>query len=401
MIMTRKHLTSARPTAKRLLRGASLIELMVGLTVGMIVILAVTATVALVNNQRRTTVAGGDAKESAQTALGMIDRSARLAGAGLFYNGQLICTNINIHYNGTTIANAGPLMPARIVDGGNTGSDTLTLTYASALGGSSQSVLVADMPAATPSAVYAVNNSGRLQVNDLALIGVPGNSAIPCTLFQVSQITTPSAGSCNGITTSCVDLAHTGGTTNYTGFTNNPRYGYQSTVAGPAIVSRMGSFVQDTFEVMCNTLVTYNYTQTGRSCTASPLAFTNVTPLVGEVVQVKAQYGVSALPNSDVVTTWTDATGAWTTPAIADIPRIRAVRIAVIARSKEPAPGNVTPACTNAAGVANTGPCTFQDAAAPVVDLSNVAVPAGKTWQNFRYRVYETVIPLRNVLWNY
>ena len=111
MIMTRKHLTSARPTAKRLLRGASLIELMVGLTVGMIVILAVTATVALVNNQRRTTVAGGDAKESAQTALGMIDRSARLAGAGLFYNGQLICTNINIHYNGTTIANAGPLMP--------------------------------------------------------------------------------------------------------------------------------------------------------------------------------------------------------------------------------------------------------------------------------------------------
>ncbi len=72
----------------------------------------------------------------------------------------------------------------------------------------------------------------------------------------------------------------------------------------------------------------------------------------------------------------------------------------VVVRAREADPGAVTASCTNAAGVANTGPCSFQDAAAPVIDLSAQVLPATRTWQNYRYRVHKMVIPLRSVLWS-
>jgi type IV pilus assembly protein PilW len=74
----------------------------------------------------------------------------------------------------------------------------------------------------------------------------------------------------------------------------------------------------------------------------------------------------------------------------------------IVTRSREPELGTeVTNAtCTNAAGVINTGPCSFDDAEAPVIDVSTVSVPTGTTWRNFRYRVHLSVIPLRNVIWN-
>jgi type IV pilus assembly protein PilW len=165
----------------------------------------------------------------------------------------------------------------------------------------------------------------------------------------------------------------------------------------------MDAFVQDTYGVMCDTLVAYSSLAPAGSCSnTSSLTFTGVTPMVGDVVQVQAQYGITSSAGSDVITSWEDASGGtWTAPSATDIPRIKAVRVAVIARSKESAPNAVSQACTNAASVANTGPCTFEDAEAPVVNLSASSVPSGKTWQNYRYRVYKTIIPLRNVAWNY
>jgi len=79
----------------------------------------------------------------------------------------------------------------------------------------------------------------------------------------------------------------------------------------------------------------------------------------------------------------------------------RCVRVVIVVRSKEAESTNVTAAsCTNASGVVNTGPCSFQDASAPVIDLSAVTVTAGKTWRNYRYRVHQAVVPLRNVIWS-
>jgi type IV pilus assembly protein PilW len=157
--------------------------------------------------------------------------------------------------------------------------------------------------------------------------------------------------------------------------------------------------------VQCGALVRYNafLTPTLPACTSNPLAFgAGVDAIAADVVLLHAQYGVSSLAASDVVAQWVDAQGAtWGgTPAADDIARIKAVRVVMVARSREADVSQVSDPCTNSSGVANTGPCSFEDAAAPVVDLSAVPVPAGRTWRNFRYRVHAAVIPLRTVIWS-
>jgi type IV pilus assembly protein PilW len=175
------------------------------------------------------------------------------------------------------------------------------------------------------------------------------------------------------------------------------------------VVSRVGStatgFRQDAFAVQCDALVRYNAFTTPAlpACTRSPLSFgAGVDAIATDVVVLQAQDGGSASPASDIVTQWVEPGGAtWGgTPAAADIARIKALRVVMVARSQEPDGAAVSAPCTNAAGVANTGPCSFEDAAAPVIDLSTVPLPAGRSWQNYRYRVHTAILPLRSVLWS-
>ena len=116
---------------------------------------------------------------------------------------------------------------------------------------------------------------------------------------------------------------------------------------------------------------------------------------------MQAQYGISNTASSNVVSAWVSATGTWAAPAAADVQRIKAVRVVLVSRSKEPDSDTVTQAaCTNGAGVVNTGPCNFEDASAPVIDLSGLPVPGSRSWRQYRYRVQQAVIPLRNVIWS-
>jgi type IV pilus assembly protein PilW len=117
-----------------------------------------------------------------------------------------------------------------------------------------------------------------------------------------------------------------------------------------------------------------------------------------DIVNLQAQYGVAAATPAGVqnVSNWVDAVGSWATPSNADIKRIKAVRIVLIARSGKKEATNVTSTCVNNAGT-NNGPCAWQDSAAdpaPLIDLSS-----DPDWQKYRYKVYQTVIPLRNVIW--
>jgi type IV pilus assembly protein PilW len=164
-------------------------------------------------------------------------------------------------------------------------------------------------------------------------------------------------------------------------------------------------FRQDAFTVQCNSLVRFDAfaNPSVPGCTSSPLGFgAGVDAIATGVVLMQAQYGVSDSAESDVVTAWVEPSGGtWgATPSAADVARIKALRVVLVTRSRQPDSSQVTAPCTNAAGVANTGPCSFQDAAAPVIDLSGTSVAAGKTWRHYRYRVLKAVIPLRNVIWS-
>ncbi|NUT15221.1 MAG: hypothetical protein HOQ33_12055, partial [Cupriavidus sp.] len=96
---------------------------------------------------------------------------------------------------------------------------------------------------------------------------------------------------------------------------------------------------------------------------------------------------------SPVVTQWVHATlgpaGNWALPTPADAKRIKAIRLAVVVRS--PLRERVDPA-TGTCSTTTQAPTTWPDG--PAIDLS-----ADPDWRCYRYRSFETVVPLRNVLW--
>jgi type IV pilus assembly protein PilW len=398
-------------TSRRRTRGFSLVELMVASTIGLILTLAVTGAVMTTGRQFSVVAANVAAQGSAQIALSLLDAGGRSAGAGFYSNGQLVCPTWNAWNGSTVVSNGAAFMPARIVSGASSAvSDTVIFTGSAAVGALSALPVMAD---AAAGAVVSVSNAGGLASGDLALIGVPGSTQ-PCTLFQVTPAPALPVGLCGVNATSCSYLTRAVnasfnppvGT-----FTNNPTFGFETvgSTLGPAVVSRIGSsgtgLRQDAFGVQCNALVRFNAFINGTVpiCIDNPLSFgTGVDAIAADVVLMRAQYGISNAASSDVVTAWVPASGAtWgATPTVANVARIKAVRVVLVTRSKEADGAQISSACTNAGAVVNTGPCSFQDADAPVIDLSGTAVAVGKTWKNYRYRVHQAVIPLRNVIWS-
>jgi type IV pilus assembly protein PilW len=132
---------------------------------------------------------------------------------------------------------------------------------------------------------------------------------------------------------------------------------------------------------------------------------TNFVPSVAGVVNLQAQYGISATAASNQITQWVEPSGAtWAAPSVNDRKRIKAIRIAVVSRNDNMAPATVTTTCSSTTTAAappapeTTGLCAWTGSAtspAPAIDLS-----ADTTWNRYRYRVFDTIIPLRNVIWS-
>jgi type IV pilus assembly protein PilW len=113
-------------------------------------------------------------------------------------------------------------------------------------------------------------------------------------------------------------------------------------------------------------------------------------PIAGGIVQLQAQYGKDK-NNDGIVNELTE----WETtpPASAtEWALVRALRLVVVARSaqaerpKDPVTGQII-----------TGACNTTTVAPPAsipIDLT-----ADPDWQCYRYRVFETVVPLRNQIW--
>ncbi len=125
----------------------------------------------------------------------------------------------------------------------------------------------------------------------------------------------------------------------------------------------------------------------------------NGQPMVSDVVNMQAQYGVSVSSESNQVNEWVNATGAtWATPTVANRNRIKAIRVAVVVRNGLLEKETVSTACSSTTAANPTGVCAWDGSvfgAAPPINLGNIP-----NWSRYRYRVFETIIPLRNMLWS-
>ena len=97
-------LNGAGGSACRVQQGISLVELMVGILVGLLVVMAASGSLAFFEGQRKTSLSGNAAMNSGVMAGYLLQRDLRNAGVGLMNATQLGCTSLNLYYNDATRA---------------------------------------------------------------------------------------------------------------------------------------------------------------------------------------------------------------------------------------------------------------------------------------------------------
>jgi len=336
--------------------GFSLVEIMVGLVIGLLTILVIMQLFAGFEGQKRTTTSGADAQENGQIALLTMERDIRMAGYGIANSAALGCL-INSSYNGVTQA-ARPLIPVQITDGG-VGPDRVRVLYSTSSRGAIASTITVDHP--PQSSVIFVNSTLGMAVKDLVIAFEPGKD---CTLMQVTLVD-------NGL-----PKLHHQSTSPWNPPGGQNIFPKPDGYAKGALLFNFGSLVDRTYRVDVN-----------KSLEAFDFSTQATEILADNVVNIQARYGVAPV-GSQSVNEWVDATGVWANPSPTDIKRIKAVRIAVVARSslREKPGENGVCHTTSVAPVSWPG--------GPAVDLTD-----DPDWQCYRYKVYETIVPLRNILW--
>ncbi|HZV61157.1 MAG TPA: PilW family protein [Methylophilaceae bacterium] len=334
-------------------KGFTLVEILVGLAIGLLTTLVIMQVLSTFERQKRTTTGTADAQTNGSIALYMVQRDLRMAGFGLpmfdTENSPMQCT--------TFVPAGATVSPVSISDGT---SDTITIRYGTPAKGGIPVAIFGVVPATPPAVTVGVDNNMGCQVGDIAL-AVTGATCIFTEVTGPTDIAIPPVPT--GDTTHIV-LRDVG---------NHIAVGQSLSCLG-----RWGTY---TYGVNSNQLEL------------------NGAPRVTDIVNIQAQYGVSANAASNEVNAWVDATGVtWTNPTVVDRNRIKAVRVAVVARSGQLENSNITSACSSLNSPKPTGLCAWEGTAtspAPAIDLR-----ADPNWQRYRYRVFETIIPLRNMIWS-
>ena len=348
--------------------GLTLVEVMVAVVIGMIGILVITQAYLVSDNFNRATLGEGGAQLNGLVALYSIERDLRMAGWAINNAQARGCGNMYWQYNGTYSANnAGGTLPnvrvAPVVITADTvtpaNPDTVTILYGT------------DGERMMPSAVNAysggtpdisVDGADGYNVNQLILIV----SASGCTLRGISAVQAVSQK---------LEMATTAA------LQQNPGgWGSFATTAPTKddSVLNLGTPVLRTYLISSGKLASDDGLLANGVATR--------TEVVDAIVDMRALYGKDT--NADnIVETYNN-----TTPTTAaGWQQVLSVKIGILARigifEKPSTSGGNCDATTTAP--------TWSGGGFPAVNIATV------TSQDrcYRYRVFETTVPLRNMIW--
>jgi type IV pilus assembly protein PilW len=392
-------------------RGFSLIELMVAMVIGLIGMIIIFQVFEVSEGIRRTTTAGGDAQQNGTLALYLMERDLRNAGMGFNDTPYAGCSmagsdSAQTPNNFPAVAGSMPMVPVNIVTGAAaTTPDQISIFY----GGQGQIANATTLSSsmAAPTDPLKVTNRFGYRNGDLVLLLQPGPPFQNCNFMEVtflpSTLTAPV-----GPTD---QVSHdTGATyTDVNGVTRTARFnpagglgisytGGASTSPTTSRVFNLGNLYDANAQPVYNTYSIANNTLTVVS------AFSASAPaaVADNIVHMRALYGLDdgntaagtivvgyspGVAGDGIVDRFVDSA---TFNAIAPLPwaSLIAVRVAVVARSATPE--------TSSQGVGQ--PCDTTTVA-PTWSGGTFNLSADPNWQCYRYRVYETTIPLRNWIW--
>lgn len=388
-------LQTARPIAWRASAGFTLIELMVGMVLALLTTVIIAQVMINAEGQKRTTTTGTDAQVNGAVGLYSLTRELQMAGYGVVGNTASLGCPVRAKY-GSAAAMSMTLAPVVIVPAA--GDAPLRIRVLSS-GRNSFAVpvsLSADHGKSATS--FTVNSSMGVSAGDVMLAIPQGWDANNwCTMFQVAT-----SGSTTLTDTTIPHGAPTSGSNWNQAAADSimPDNGY---LDGSVLVN-LGALNFAEYSVVNGNLQVQTMNADGTMGAATVIA--------SQVMRMEAFYGRDTSATRDGVIDVYDQTA----PTTADgWSRVLAIRIALVTRSDQREKTAVTTAdptwnvgaATAVTGAddcaSGTGQClTLQVSpdAVPVDPQATDPPPAPDTeWQHYRYKVFDTVVPLRNVLW--
>ena len=336
--------------------GFGLVELMVAMLVGMLAVAAITAVFWSSEGQKRTITTGADASENGLIALATMERDLRAAGLGIVGLGCAMISGFNAKQG--AVFNFEPLPAAITRDSPSSGTDRVSVVYSASAFASIPTYLA--LPMLVPADDVNVVNADGFVRGEALLISEPSK---PCILLQVSD-----------------DPVHEGAywtIPHAVGadfpFNNPPPASFPPAgYSTAAMITNMGTMVRREYFVQGGQLMVRELDRPD-----SALAPANPAAIADGIVSIRARYGRDT--NDDGYIDVYDLTE----PAKAA--DLVAVQVAVVARSMQLEKTPVSPATLQ---LWNGG--TLENGGAVALDA---------TAQRYRYRVYQTTVPLRNVIW--
>lgn len=369
-------------------KGFTLVEIMVAMVIGLIAMVVIMQVFNLSESRKRSTTGGGDAQANGAVSFFMIERDVKMAGWGLDTSAYRNCTTVKSYCNGSASCGGGTgaiaglsFSSVQITDGANGAPDTVTAQFFSNPAQETYRV----------PAVSSLKNTFASPADELTVTSVAGCSAGDLVLIE-EPFDSPNAGQCSLIQATTVTPATLKMQHDTTGPFNPPaaeqlaaNWANHTAKSSVACIKKPvdGPFFKRTYSVdsVQRALI--------RSDNSTNPVQTNevVTP---EIVDLQAQYGIANV-NSQDINAWVDATNTWVSPGMVDIKRIKAIRIAIVARSaqyEKPAKGAACISTSDAMASKWSTWAVFKTAAYPA------------DWHCYQYKSFETIIPLRNVIWS-
>jgi type IV pilus assembly protein PilW len=359
-------------------RGLSLIEVLVGLAVAMISVLVIFQTLSIWDKHTQTTTSGGDMRIAGTLAMFGLERDIKLAGLG-FAQADMPTMGCAVQVKDNTFN--FPLKPVQISSAPD-GTGIIDVLY----GNSAFYVTHEEFTNATAT-TKQIKRRGGFKAGDLVVVSGNASGAAgsaDCILVELTDTS-----NADGVT-----VAHTTGS--YASFYASSASASFNTAAGTGgtfttgVVYDLGPSPQrNRWEVVNGVLQKTDV-----------IHGTAAFQIAEGVADIQAQYGVDT--NND----FQIAESEWTTADPADWTKVLAVRVGILVRSSQFEKSADTPyaAASGAPAPTASAPAWF---GTPFVmrNVDGTADAFGaydvnpNNWRFYRYRVYQQVIPLRNMIW--
>jgi len=349
--------------------GFNLIEMMIGVTVGLLGLVAAATIYVNFNKHRTVETSLMEAQSNGSMALFLLERDLDRAGYGFMAMQGCSC-NYDPGSGATTQlrsfcekfpsspVQAHPVDPIQITDGGASGSDELHVRYGTPLGGLTVTSVLAKQvdPDAIPQDPakdflykFKLKSTAGIVNGEILVLDRGGK----CAAYQATAVSE-----------SDKTVSHDHSASNI-----NPDpapLGYEASLPNDVIYN-LGHYVDKKFRVDSSSAQLLESTFP---------TYTNDTPVVDNIVYMKVDIGLD---------TGTDKlVDSWVKIVPTDYSKVLALRVGIVARTQIKDNDSPTPAT--------------------LVVLPAVAGGTEQTYtvpdQKYRYKVYSTTIPLRNMLWN-